>query len=982
MDGLSRLGGANSTELDEANREVGERGRKGVGRLKLLENIRQHLWPASIVTLALIILLAGVYLGDHPGGADSWGHLAKAEYLSEQVRAEGLGSYFTSAWLPTWYLGDPFRTYYPPLALLTLTPIILITGDAFSAYSLYVSLILVLLAVFTYLFFNRQWGKWPAVLGTVIVVSTPYQLRTIFFEGNTPRALSLLALPIIALATEELLSSKHKRAPWIGVLALSWLWALLAHPQQAYLYAIGFVVYLIVRLFLDVRIPLTQGGFWVIGLALGLLLAAPWLVPAYSGGELSEVPFLPAEKVDLFSAPLTGLFPGFNAWDGRVLFGTGAIFLAILAVVARPEPRRNAWLVSGLLAVWLSLGPSGVVFSLLPLNLQLLPERFINFSAFAFASAAAGLLPMVNKTRLLRAIIIVGFVGLDFIPSLSLLSGRSYPVEQAGMQALIPTVVPDGSRLALMTYPEPISQEVYFAGKRVNLINGWALENTTHNQVLRRVLDVPTWSEAYLEHLFSAWSVNYAVVRGAKEPVENVRHALASAGFSTDGRTSYGYQVWENPSASSPVQLIPPSRMLALGDQLQPMFMAFPFAEEAEPPRLSDLPQGSLEKYAALALYRFEESDSELSESALRIQAYVEQGGTVIVDLSGMEETFGRSLDFLDVDVLRLSVLGNARLDWEVDLGDLPDALDLSEVSPDGWSGATYSGLDGVIASVEVNGKWYPFVGYRDFGAGRAWFVGFNLFYYAQLSGEQEMVSALSDHFLKESPVSRALRFEPVPIKNWEVNSHGLSFVANPVEPVDEALISYTYSPRWRISIDGEEIPFSSFEKMLKIKLPAGEHEVRVAYNLFETQWPRYGLAGGVIGLILLGAVFGAETVYRRTGRGSESVDEDPKPIEHAPCPNCQFLLAEVNIPTRATYPFKAVSCPICGLRIDDEGIVEGKKLSEEERKVYLARWLDRYQYDIDKLEEKGGLGYQDYFFEGEIEDYFEKHYGDHEDEH
>jgi hypothetical protein len=69
-------------------------------------------------------------------------------------------------------------------------------------------------------------------------------------------------------------------------------------------------------------------------------------------------------------------------------------------------------------------------------------------------------------------------------------------------------------------------------------------------------------------------------------------------------------------------------------------------------------------------------------------------------------------------------------------------------------------------------------------------------------------------------------------------------------------------------------------------------------------------------------------------------------------------------------------------LRIDDEGIVEGKKLSEEERKVYLARWLDRYQYDIDKLEEKGGLGYQDYFFEGEIEDYFEKHYGDHEDEH
>lgn len=961
---------------------MGESGREGLGRLDFNSTQKEHLWPASIVTLALVILILGILSSEAPGGADSWGHIAKAEYLSDQMASEGWGAFFTSAWLPKWYLGDPFRTYYPPLSLLTLTPLIYLLGNAVAAYKIFMIGLCVLFAVLCYIFFNRQWGKWSAALGTVLALFAPYQLRTMFFEGNLPRALSMLSLPLIALATEEVLTTKGSRSKWIGVLVVGWAWALLSHSQQAYLYAIGFGIYLIIRLFLDVRIPLTPGLLWLVGLGIGVLVVAPWLVPAYSGAELSGVPYLPPEKVDLFSAPLSGIFPGFNAWDGRVLFGTGTIFLAILAMVARPEPRRNAWLVAGFLAVWLGLGPKGVLFSLLPLNQQLLPERFLNFSAFAFAAAGAGLLPMRSQTKWIRASVILALVVLDFIPSIPLLSGRAFPTDQSDMRALLPEAAPAGARVSLMTYPEPNAQEVYFAGQAGNLINGWALENTPHNQVLRRVLDVPSWSEPYLEHLFGVWNVNYAVVRAARETAENVRGTLEEAGFSTDGRTAHGYQIWEFQGVSSPVQVLPPSRMLALGDRLQPMFMAFPFAEEAEPTRFSDLPGDSLKDYEALALYRFEASDFELANSSRRLEKYLEDGGTLVVDLSGMEETFGRALDFLEVDVLRLSVLSDTRLDWHVDLGDLPEAMNLSEVAPGGWSGATYSGLDEVIASVEVNGKWYPFIGYRDIGDGRAWFVGFNLFYYAQLAGESGMVTALSDYFLAGEGVSTDLRFEPVPIEDWQEDSHGLRFKYDSDQPISEALISYTYSPRWRVSIDGEQVPFSTYERMLKVSLPEGNHDVRVDYDLFATNWPLYGLGLGGLGLLLFGGVYAGEWVIRKAGVFSKEMDENPDQVEHAPCPNCGFLLAEVNSPTSATYPFKAISCPICGMRVDDSGITEGETLTVESRKERLAIWLKSYKYDLETMDQGGGIGFQDYFLEGEIEEYLDQHYGEPEADH
>jgi hypothetical protein len=750
----------------------------------------------------------------------------------------------------------------------------------------------------------------------------------------------------------------------MGLLALSWCWSLLAHPQQAYMFAIGFGIYIVGRLFLDVTLPMHSFGLWGVGLGLGLCLAAPWIFPAYVGNEIPGIPYLPPEKVPLFSASLKGLFPVFDMRQGRIAFGFGGIFLAFLAVVARPDSGRSAWLAAGFGCLWLSLGPDGVAFSLLPLSQQLLPERFLNFSAFAFPVAAAGLLPIRSKARFLRLVVVAGMVLVDAVPAAALPPGGDFPDALAQAQDEVAGAGREDARLALFSYPEPNALETYFAGENAQLINGWALENTPHHTALRRYLDAPSWSPEYLEKLFGIWDVRRVLLRGQRKGAERAEGAIQGMGFQLHEALSSGHELWVDDRPAAPVQRIPEDRMLAVGKGIQPMLMAFPFAEEAERPRVSQIDSDQLANYAAVALYRFEETDFDLAQVEGQLRDYVKGGGSIVVDLSGMEEAFGRALDFLDVDVLRLSVVGDARLDWEQEYQQLTSVMDLSGLAPEGWSGATYNGLDDIVARVEVNGRWYPFIGYRDIGRGRAWFIGFNLFYYAQLRGDQALTEAMQDLVLSESSVSRDLRYEAVPIRDWRVGANGLQFTSLSPERVDEALISFTYSPRWQVYIDGERAHLGSFERLIKVPLPAGEHEIEVRYQRFGTRWPALGLGIGLLGVLACVALFPLERWWLK--RAPQDRAERQAVREHAPCANCGFVLAQVGPPTAMTYPFKAVLCPICGMRMDDSGFEPGDDLSEQELRRELARWLQDYGYDLDQLEAKGGMQFEDYFTEAE----------------
>lgn len=899
--------------------------------------------------------------GGYPGGADTWGHITKAQYLADQMHLHGLWAYVTTAWMPAWYMGDPFRTYYPPLTTLVLAPILYVVRDPVVAYQIFATMFLALYAALVYAFLASTWGPWAGGLGGVLALLAPYQLRTLFFEGNLPRVLAVLALPVLAWTTERILTTTGRRMPWVIVSGLTWSWAILAHPQQAYMFAIGLATYLAARLFLDADVPLRRSVHWVGGLVFGFTLSAPWSLPAYSHGELPNVPYLPIEKVGLFSASPSAFLPGWLASPGAISVGTGVLALAILAAISRPEPKRTAWLLSGLVTLWLAFGPAGVLFSLVPMSSQLLPERFLNFTSLALPIAAAGIVPFRVDARALRAAVVAALVMLDAVPSFGEIHNAPYPQSEAAMGQAV-SAEEDGSsaRTALMTFPEPTALETYFAGQAAPEINGWALENTPQQDALRRYLGATQWGPPYLAHLFSLWNVKTAVVAGPDSDVETAAAALQSAGYNRTA-ASGKYQIWSRADVPGYVQAIPENQMLVVGDRLNPILGAFPFAQEADRHELSALPSDALTGHPVVGLYQFEPPGSTPGIDSQRLRSYLESGGTVVADLSGMESQFGQTLDFFGVTVVKLSLRDSLQIRWQGAAAGLPPSLPLAGLAPEGWSGAAYQGLDKVLGQVSYEGRSFPIFGYRQVGKGRLWLVGLNLLYYAQETSNSDLVGAIRDAVLSGTRVNESLSYPSVPITDWEPSGTGLSFTAGALSDVRRALISYTYSPRFRATIDGKPVPLSSYQHMMVLQLPSGVHAIKITYHPYGTVWPWAGLGVGLAGMLLAA---GAYEFERRTFLPLPAASDIETEVEqeYAPCSNCGFLLAEIGPPTAVTYPFQVVSCPICGMKMDDEGFDPGRQLDEANKKQRLADWLAENDYDATTVHERWGFAYSQFF--------------------
>ena len=931
--------------------------------MKNRPSFRDQVLPAVLVAFFILLLLAGVWSAGSPRGIDTWGHLEKAEYLAGVMRSQGIGAYFTAAWMPSWYMGDPFLTYYPPLSTLLLAPLIYFLGDSGIALRLLISFFLIGFSTLTYLYLRQTWNDWAACLGTALAAGAPYQLRTIFFEGNLPRMLSLLALPAIVLLTDRLLTSHRRRAPIIILLGLCWAWAILSHPQQALMFAIGMGLYLVFRLILDPEVPLTMGGPWLAAIALGALLAGPWLLPAYSHGELANIPFLPAEKIPLFSASLWSFFPSFDLSHGQILFGFGSILLGLLAIGARPDPRRAAWYLAGLIAVWFSLGPGGVLFSLIPLNSQLLPERFLNFAAFVIPIAAAGLLPMGRNLRYVRVALLVILVAVDLLPAASILTGVPYPQEQAVLETV---AAGETGRVALMTYPEPTSLEVYFSSTRSDSIFGWALENTPHNETLRRVLSAPDWGPEYLESLFSEWDVRTVVISGGTE-ADAARLAVKAMGFTQS--TGLGkYEIWREGVPASPVQAIPAQSMLVVGAGLSPFLAAFPFAEEASPADFNRIQRNRLADYPVIGLYRFASSPSAVQSFEQNIAGYLNAGGTLVVDLSGMEDVFGQTLNLFGVHAARMAFGDRIPIQWEDSSAGLPTDLPVSGLIEQSWAGATYTGLDTVLAAVNKEGSSFPILGYKNVGRGKVWFVGANLLYYAQLANQNEIRDYIRAKVLEGATVSTKLALQAVPVSAYTETADGLSFNYSVGGPV-QALISYTYSPRFRATIDGVPFAIDVRDHLIRMALPPGAHHVEIRNQPLGTVWPIFGWLVGILGVIGGAAGWWIESRRRKTEAAKPHLLEVfQKPVHSdggaafTPCAHCGFRLAESRPPSPATYPFQVSHCPICGARMDDEGFDPGKDLSREEQSRVLNHWLRASGYDPRMIYTQWGFSAEEFF--------------------
>jgi hypothetical protein len=186
-----------------------------------------------------------------------------------------------------------------------------------------------------------------------------------------------------------------------------------------------------------------------------------------------------------------------------------------------------------------------------------------------------------------------------------------------------------------------------------------------------------------------------------------------------------------------------------------------------------------------------------------------------------------------------------------------------------------------------------------------------------------------------------------------------LTFIAR-TDRAGDAVISYTYSPRWEVLVDGTPVPFTAYEGLIRLNLPQGEHGVQVRYRAYGTAWPRLGLGIGILAVLLAAAAIGVEARMKPAVQPPRKAEvEEPS---YAPCANCGFKIAEKYAPTAVTYPFNVVTCPICGMRMDDEGFAPGASLSPDQREKALTQWLEAHNYVPEQVYKRWGFGVEDFF--------------------
>lgn len=871
--------------------------------------------------------------------------------MGDSIREKGLtDGIIQTEWMPDWYMGDPMRVYYPPLSTWVLGLLTAITGNAITAYRLAITAIWLILGLSVYII-GVKWGRnhWLAAAGALLSVTAPFAIHTVFVEGNLPRGLALLIFPWLIWQTELILTKKSVQGNF-ATLAVLWALAILAHVMQAAMFAVVIGLYIAFRVMSEVYIPLRRGLLALITVGFGGGLAAMYIIPAYGRFELHNVPSLPGDKIDLFSITPAAILP-YHANIEQISLGLAAILLTLIITFYRSQSHHKTLFGLGILCVIFAFGPSGGLFYLIPLNQSMLPERFLNASAILFALLIATLPRGYAYQRWILAGVALVLM-IDFAPASRAIYMRDLPPDEYQLaQQLNDADLP--GRAMPLTFPDPTATQNYLIGEiggRAS-VSGWALENTPHQAIVRRLLAALDRSPAYLERTLALWNADYLLTRFERSSQEEqTRSELSFAIIAQSG----DFSLWERTAPSAFIRELPDNRMLIIGDNATSWLFAFPFASEGVFADPAAYTAEYLDHYTVIGLNRL--PDSANIEDAL--QSWVAAGNTLIVDLSGMGSAYQTGFNLFDVHAISLGLNGDYSITWPQELDTMPSSLPFT--TPEGpWIGATYYGEMITVASLNHQNQDYPLLGYRDLGDGRIWFIGFNLLFLLDETDLRDASQTLVDYLLDESNVNRDLTLPRVDVEFHARTPDSITFSYDHPSEI-RAVVSMTYFPRWQATINNEPVEIHNHEHLILLDLPAGAYSVTLDYQPFNSPALWLGWSVTLIFTALTGAA-----VYYLKRNPVVSFDDRAHGLDdhllqttvpansdfvYSPCPNCHFPFAIQGPPNEKTYPFFSMECLICGFALDHQGLIQGEAIQNIKRDEMVREWLVRYGLTEEQL--------------------------------
>ena len=367
-------------------------------------------WRRSHVLPLLLLIAGGVVsswplwrLGFPPQTDDAKCHVAWFAAFFAQFRA---GEIYPR-WLPNMNagLGSPAFFYYPPLLswLTSLLNFVFPANDAWLAVGRSASVALVFSGVTMYAWLQTLAPRRFAVLAALIFLVGPYRATTdIYVRGALAEHWAFVWLPLILMATQNLVSNHGNRVRAWCLLSLLFALLLLTHPPTAVIFA---PVVLAFAAFTSSTRSLKNVWLTLAALVFGALLSAIYLVPALS---MERLVWMDEMRVGVFSYQ-NAFLNWENARGGlrlqaislATLLALATCCFAVVIAVARAAQNRddyaqiryrNArfWFAVALLAALMTTPIAAPLYALLPpLQRIQFPYRWLVVVSIAVAPLVA-----------------------------------------------------------------------------------------------------------------------------------------------------------------------------------------------------------------------------------------------------------------------------------------------------------------------------------------------------------------------------------------------------------------------------------------------------------------------------------------------------------------------------------------------------------------------------------------------------------------
>lgn len=787
-------------------------------------------------------------------GVDVRGHMFTSQYIADYLKAH----HTLPAINPYWYAG--FEIFHNTLwlAYVPVVAIYLVVGNAPLASRLFpVAMMLVYALTMFVVIRHSGGGAFNGFVGAVAFSLTPVIVENF---GSQTKAVAIAFIPLAYYFTRRLLTNQGRyNVLWLSLISALMLFA---HPMIGLVTMGSLLVYALIYAIMDRAVSINRAVAVGATFILAGLLLSWYLIPSFFE-HLSQA--VAMENILQNSMSLRRLFYQFGVNEAGLVF----LVLAGVTVLRRRNPEAIALFAAGLIGLLLALGSYGPFYRVLPLPVY--PYLWLVFSIFAFIFLTARIADareiITMKSR--DKILLIGLV-LLILPVIAygVYAPTRYVTSKKRLGAYAPM-----PGLAAVPASTPTTDRMLATLKTLkNPGRIYTTEETNTDYILMGIsaTHTPNVEGAYylasslgreLAWIKDATKYRYPMYAVKRFSHMNIRYLLVSNslpktflahmkrdGFKKIEEFNYLNQVLYYKDSDSSYLIPIRERTLVLGKAATELAGIRPDSVMGLDP-LDSYDAATLKFFDTIVLTDFAVKDKTAAEKL--ISDYVNDGGTVVVDLQGMTQNMiEENPSFLGVTSYATTKKGTIALENRTPVANtMPEEI-TPPASQKQWHFVTYYGLDQTLSKLKGGDRTEDVLGYKRIGKGRVLFVGLNLFHYAYLTHDQRIFKTL-DTLVPPEPVGAPPQiglsrtaFEP---ENGLVR---FEYSARADVPL---LVSLAYSPHWHASLDGKRIEVNNLEDMILLTLPKGQHTVEIRYGTTPIHY--YGAALSLLTAMIVGFV-------------------------------------------------------------------------------------------------------------------------------